>query len=279
MGWELRDAPATCACALLALTRAALPPPSQDASLRIGVKFKPEQCDVKSKVRMGVNSAIGTPSVRVCNPGHPRLGGLLRWARVQLRRSRCVVQESTHDTPAHALRGAGVQIAHPPLLPHVPMPVPSQKGDKLSMHYTGTLYKDGSKFDSSLDRSSPFEFTLGQGMVIKGWDEGLVGMCPGEKRKLIIPSGKGYGDSGSPPKIPVRLTARFGFSAAPSQALPRGAFHLLASLPPSSPLIPPQPTREELRLSSRWSCWRSSSRKRRSVVSIKPPPVLAPSYA
>jgi FK506-binding protein 2 len=66
---------------------------------------------------------------------------------------------------------------------------------------TGTLYKDGSKFDSSRDRDSPFSLTLGRRSVITGWEEGLVGMCVGEKRKLIIPSGKGYGDRGSPPKI------------------------------------------------------------------------------
>ena len=85
----------------------------------------------------------------------------------------------------------------------------STKGDKLSMHYTGMLYKDASKFDSSLDRGDPFDFTLGQGQVIKGWDEGLMGMAVGEKRRLTIPSAKGYGDSGSGAKIPGGATLVF----------------------------------------------------------------------
>ncbi len=71
------------------------------------------------------------------------------------------------------------------------------------------MYSDGSKFDSSVDRSSPFDFTLGQGMVIKGWDNGLQGMCVGEKRKLVIPSDLGYGSRGSPPKIPGGATLVF----------------------------------------------------------------------
>jgi FKBP-type peptidyl-prolyl cis-trans isomerase len=85
----------------------------------------------------------------------------------------------------------------------------AKNGDKLKVHYTGTLYKDGSKFDSSRDRDAPFDLTLGQGMVIKGWDEGLFGSCAGEKRKLIIPSGKGYGASGSGAKIPGGATLVF----------------------------------------------------------------------
>ncbi|TMW56069.1 hypothetical protein Poli38472_008717 [Pythium oligandrum] len=85
----------------------------------------------------------------------------------------------------------------------------SESGDKLSMHYTGTLRKDGSKFDSSLDRNSPFEFTLGAGQVIKGWDQGLVGMCIGEKRRLTIPSDLGYGAHGAPPTIPGGATLVF----------------------------------------------------------------------
>uniref|UniRef100_A0A8C5HSY9 peptidylprolyl isomerase n=1 Tax=Gouania willdenowi TaxID=441366 RepID=A0A8C5HSY9_GOUWI len=63
----------------------------------------------------------------------------------------------------------------------------SRKGDVLNMHYTGKL-EDGTEFDSSIPRDRPFTFTLGTGQVIKGWDQGLLGMCEGEKRKLVIPS-------------------------------------------------------------------------------------------
>lgn len=82
--------------------------------------------------------------------------------------------------------------------PHLPQyrpddcTVKAKTGDKIGVHYTGTL-KDGTKFDSSLDRGTPFEFTLGAGQVIKGWDQGLVGACVGEKRKLQIPPSLGYG--------------------------------------------------------------------------------------
>uniref|UniRef100_K3XMW1 peptidylprolyl isomerase n=1 Tax=Setaria italica TaxID=4555 RepID=K3XMW1_SETIT len=80
----------------------------------------------------------------------------------------------------------------------------AHKGDKIK----GTLI-DGSVFDSSYDRGDPFEFTLGNGQVIKGWDQGLLGMCVGEKRKLKIPAKMGYGERGSPPKIPGGATLIF----------------------------------------------------------------------
>ena len=75
-------------------------------------------------------------------------------------------------------------------------------------HYVGKL-EDGTEFDSSIGRNEPFVFTLGVGQVIKGWDQGLLDMCEGEKRKLIIPSHMGYGDHGAPPKIPGGATLIF----------------------------------------------------------------------
>jgi FKBP-type peptidyl-prolyl cis-trans isomerase len=84
----------------------------------------------------------------------------------------------------------------------------AKKGDSVKVHYTGTLM-DGTKFDSSLDRSEPFEFTLGEGSVIRGWDEGVVGMKAGGKRKLTIPSDMAYGKSGRPPTIPPNAPLKF----------------------------------------------------------------------
>jgi len=95
-----------------------------------------------------------------------------------------------------------LQIGVKKRIPAEDCPIKTRNGDNLHMHYTGTLYEDGSEFDSSIPRGQPLTFQLGTGRVIKGWDQGLVGMCEGEKRKLIIPPELGYGASGSPPKIP-----------------------------------------------------------------------------
>merc|ERR1711963_319898 len=84
----------------------------------------------------------------------------------------------------------------------------ARNGDMLEMYYTGTL-EDGSKFDSSYDRSEPFKFQIGVGQVIKGWEEGVLGMCIGEKRRLIVPPELGYGDQGAGDIIPGGATLYF----------------------------------------------------------------------
>lgn len=81
-------------------------------------------------------------------------------------------------------------------------------GDTISVHYTGKL-EDGTKFDSSVDRGTPFSFTIGVGQVIKGWDQGLLGAKVGEKRTLTIPSELGYGSRGAGASIPPNATLIF----------------------------------------------------------------------
>ena len=86
------------------------------------------------------------------------------------------------------------------------------KGQNVSVHYTGWLYNNGeqgAKFDSSRDRNDAFDFSLGGGMVIKGWDEGVQGMKVGGQRTLIIPAALGYGTRGAGGVIPPNATLKF----------------------------------------------------------------------
>jgi FKBP-type peptidyl-prolyl cis-trans isomerase len=117
---------------------------------------------------------------------------------------------ATH-APSAASALVGAQLAAPPApAPAATVTVTSlapgkgaeaKNGDTVRVHYVGTL-TDGKQFDSSLERKKPFDFTLGSGKVIKGWDQGLLGMRQGEKRKLVIPPSLAYGPlgrSGIPP--------------------------------------------------------------------------------
>jgi FKBP-type peptidyl-prolyl cis-trans isomerase len=86
----------------------------------------------------------------------------------------------------------------------------AKTGDKVSVQYVGVLFSNGKQFDASWDNDKkPFEFTLGSGQVIAGWDQGIVGMKVGGRRKLTIPPDMAYGAQGQPPSIPANATLVF----------------------------------------------------------------------
>jgi peptidylprolyl isomerase len=107
----------------------------------------------------------------------------------------------------------------------------AKTGDRVSVHYVGT-FQDGKKFDSSRDHNKPFDFQLGAGRVIKGWDQGVVGMKVGGKRHLVIPQALGYADAGSPPNIPPRAGLKFEIELL--EVNPKDA-----SAAPPTPAAPP----------------------------------------
>jgi peptidylprolyl isomerase len=78
----------------------------------------------------------------------------------------------------------------------------AKAGETVTVNYVGVLYKGGKEFDASWKRKEPFQFKLGQGQVIKGWDQGVAGMKVGGRRELVIPAELAYGKTGSPPTIP-----------------------------------------------------------------------------
>jgi FKBP-type peptidyl-prolyl cis-trans isomerase len=110
------------------------------------------------------------------------------------------------QSPAHPAPVDGAGVALPSGLTYWDLKVGTGKeasrGSTVRVHYTGWLLEEGTKFDSSLDRGEPFQFTLGAREVIQGWDLGVAGMKVGGKRQLRIPPELGYGYRGQPPVIP-----------------------------------------------------------------------------
>jgi hypothetical protein len=112
----------------------------------------------------------------------------------------------------------------------------AKTGDKVKVHYTGTLM-NGTEFDSSVGKA-PFEFELGKGGVIKGWDQGVPGMKVGGKRKLVIPADLAYGENGSPPKIPPNSPLKFDIELLEIEGVDAGKPPAAASAKPATSAKP-----------------------------------------
>jgi peptidylprolyl isomerase len=124
---------------------------------------------------------------------------------------------TTSTSTAAAKTPTSGPLSKEPAVPHASGPAPSKlvtkeiitgtgaeakTGDTVTVNYVGALYDTGKVFDASWNRKEPFQFTLGKGEVIPGWEQGVTGMKVGGRRELIIPASLGYGAKGSPPKIP-----------------------------------------------------------------------------
>jgi FKBP-type peptidyl-prolyl cis-trans isomerase len=139
---------------------------------------------------------------------------VIAWAVAEFtsNRPRPTAPTDAAPTSAGAPAGSAASSSSPGLLKEdlkVGTGAVAEKGKTVEVHYTGTL-TDGTKFDSSLDHGEPLSFTLGEGRVIPGWEEGLLGMKEGGKRKLTVPPDMGYGPQGTPDgKIPPNSTLLF----------------------------------------------------------------------
>lgn len=161
------------------------------------------------KVRVYGNTAVITGQ-SIWNGQHK-----MRYTEVWVKRAglwRVVSWQGTALGGQAASPAAGTEVTTPSGLKYVDIVVGTgaspQPGQTIRVHYTGTL-ENGIKFDSSVDRGEPIRFPIGVGRVIKGWDEGVMTMKVGGKRKLIIPSHIAYGAQGRPPVIPPNATLIF----------------------------------------------------------------------